>query len=116
MLRIQKIPDKGWFGRGVFVALTGGRKSSMDWEIRYRSSVEKDVERLPAGVRSLVLRTLAELSTDPFPEGCKKLRGSESRFRLRVAGSYRIVYKVFQVERLIEIEFVGHRKDAYRWF
>jgi mRNA interferase RelE/StbE len=88
----------------------------MDWEIRYRSSVEKDVDRLPAGVRSLVLRALAELATDAFPEGSKKLRGSEGRFRLRVAGSYRIVYKVFQVERLIKIGFVGHRKDAYRWF
>jgi mRNA interferase RelE/StbE len=88
----------------------------MNWEIRYRSSVEKDVERLPAAVRSLVLRTLAGLATDPFPEGCKKLKGSENGFRLRVAGSYRVVYKVFQVERLIKIEFVGHRKDAYRWF
>jgi mRNA interferase RelE/StbE len=88
----------------------------MNWEIRYRSSVEKDVDRLPAGVRLLVFRALAELATNPFPEGSKKLKGSESRFRLRVAGSYRIVYKVFQVERLIKIEFAGHRKDAYRWF
>jgi mRNA interferase RelE/StbE len=88
----------------------------MNWEIRYRSSVEKDVDRLPTGVRSLVLRALSELAANPFPEGSKKLKGSESRFRLRVAGSYRIVYKVFQVERLIKIEFVGHRKDAYRWF
>ncbi len=88
----------------------------MNWEIRYRSSVEKDVDRLPVGVRSFVLRALAQLVTDPFPEGSKKLKGSESRFRLRVAGSYRIVYKVFQVEHLIKIEFVGHRKDAYRWF
>ncbi|MGO8734370.1 MAG: type II toxin-antitoxin system RelE family toxin [Terriglobia bacterium] len=88
----------------------------MDWQIKYRSSVEKDVDRLPADVRSLVLRLLAELATNPFPEGSKKLKGSADRFRLRFAGSYRIVYKVFQVERLINIEFVGHRKDAYRWF
>ena len=88
----------------------------MNWEIKYRTSVEKDVDRLPVVVRSLVLRALAELATDPFPEGCKKLKGPESRFRLRVAGSYRIVYKVFQVEHLVKIEFVGHRKDAYRWF
>jgi mRNA interferase RelE/StbE len=78
--------------------------------------VEKDVDRLPADVRSVVLRTLAGLTSDPFPEGTRKLSGPESRFRLRVAGSYRIVYKVFKVERLIKIEFVGHRKDAYRWF
>ena len=88
----------------------------MNWEIRYRSSVEKDVDRLPADVRSVVLRTLAGLASDPFPQGTRKLSGTGSRFRLRVAGSYRIVYKSFKDERLIEIEFVGHRKDAYRWF
>jgi mRNA interferase RelE/StbE len=88
----------------------------MDWEIKYRSSVEKDVDRLAADVKSLVLRTLGEFASGPFPQGCRKLRGAESRFRLRVAGSYRIVYEVFPVERLIRIEFVGHRKDAYRWF
>jgi len=88
----------------------------MNWEIRYRTSVEKDVDRLPVGVRSLVLQALAGLASNPFPEGSKKLKGQESRFRLRVAGSYRVVYKVFLVERLIKVEFVGHRKDAYRWF
>jgi mRNA interferase RelE/StbE len=88
----------------------------MNWEIRYRSSVEKDVDRLPPDVRSVVLRTLAGLISDPFPQGTRKLSGPESRFRLRVAGSYRIVYKVFKVDHLIKIEFVGHRKDAYRWF
>jgi mRNA interferase RelE/StbE len=88
----------------------------MNWEIKYRTSVEKDVERLPVVVRSLVLRALAQLTSNPFPEGSKKLKGQESRFRPRVAGSYRVVYKVLQVERLIKVEFVGHRKDAYRWF
>jgi len=88
----------------------------MNWEIRYRSSVERDIDRLPTDVRSLVLRALAGLASDPFPEGARKLKGAENRFRLRIARSYRIVYKPFIAERLIKIEFVGHRKDAYRWF
>lgn len=46
----------------------------------------------------------------------QEAEGFASRFRLRVGGSYRIVYKVDEIERLILIEFVGHRKDAYRWF
>jgi mRNA interferase RelE/StbE len=88
----------------------------MVWETRYRSSVEKDVDRLPTSVRSLVLRALAQLMANPFPEGSRKLKGSEDRFRLRIAGSYRIVYKVHKAECSITVEFVGHRKDAYRWF
>ena len=39
-----------------------------------------------------------------------------SRYRLRVANEYRGVYSVFAEDRVIKIEFVGHRKDAYRWF
>ena len=88
----------------------------MSWEIRYRSSVEKDVSRLPAEVRALVLQRIVDLALDPFPAGCKKLKGAENRFRLKVAGAYRIVYSLFEQDRLIKIEFVGHRKDAYRWF
>ena len=63
-----------------------------------------------------MLGALVGLATDPSPAGAKKLKGSEIRFRLRVAGSYRMVYKVFQAYRLVKIEFVGHRKDACRWF
>ncbi len=88
----------------------------MNWEIRYRSSVEKDVSRLPANVRPIVLERIVGLSTDPFPLGCKKLKGSNNRFRLRVAGGYRIVYSTFKEDSSVKIEFVGHRKDAYRWF
>lgn len=88
----------------------------MDWEIRYRSSVEKDVERLSSDVRTLVLQALVDLARNPFREGCKKLKGSKNRFRVRVGGSYRIVYSRFDAEHLIKVEFVGHREDAYRWF
>ena len=78
--------------------------------------MQQDVERLPADIRSVVLRTLAGLTSDPFPEGTRKLSGPERRFRLRVAGSCRIVYKVFKTAHLIKVEFVGQRKDPYRWF
>ena len=55
------------------------------------------------------------LSTEPFPAGCKKLKGPNKRFRLRIAGDYRVVYSLFKEERRIVIELAGHRKDAYRW-
>lgn len=88
----------------------------MIWEIRYRSSVEKDVSRLPADIRESTFSVVASLAHNPFPQGCKKLRGSTKRWRLRIAGQYRIVYSVWQNEKLIKVEFIGHRKDAYRWF
>ena len=43
----------------------------------------------------------------------KKLRGSPNRYRLRI-GEYRVVYEADQKNRLIKIERVRHRRDAYR--
>jgi mRNA interferase RelE/StbE len=88
----------------------------MSWVISYRSSVEGDLARLPQQVRALMLKKVVELGDNPYPPGCKKLKGAENRYRLRVAGEYRLVYSLFRDDRLIKIEFVGHRKDAYRWF
>jgi len=92
----------------------------MSWNVEYRSSVEKDVSRLPEGIRARVFQEIASLGSDPFPRGCKKLKGQRSRvslrYRIRIARDYRLVYSVFEGQRLIKVEFVGHRKDAYRWF
>ena len=87
----------------------------MSWEIRYRASVEKDISRLPAEIRDLVFDAILALSSDPLPAGCKKLKGLKNRLRLKIAKDYRIVYSLFKDQRRIAIEFVGHRKDAYRW-
>jgi mRNA interferase RelE/StbE len=88
----------------------------MSWESRYRASVERDVDRLPAYVRVIALRKIVDLGENPFPPGCKKLRGTLNRYRFKVARDWRVVYSLFQEANIIKIEFVGHRKDAYRWF
>ena len=45
----------------------------------------------------------------------KKLKGSKDRYSVRMGRDFRVVYTVFKKERVIDIEFVGDRKDAYRW-
>ncbi len=88
----------------------------MSWAIRYRASVERDVDRLPSRVRVLALKKIVELGDNPFPAGFKKLKGATDRYRVKVARDWRVVYTLFSEFNLIKIEFVGHRKDAYRWF
>jgi len=88
----------------------------MSWEIRYRASVERDVDRLPAHIRDRALEEIVALGENPFPPGCRKLKGTPNRYRLKVARDWRVVYSLFNEFNLIKIEFVGHRKDAYRWF
>jgi mRNA interferase RelE/StbE len=43
----------------------------------------------------------------------KKLKGEENAYRIRV-GDYRIVYAIDDVIKIIEIQRIRHRKDAYK--
>jgi mRNA-degrading endonuclease RelE of RelBE toxin-antitoxin system len=45
----------------------------------------------------------------------KKLKGSKDRYSVRMGRDFRVGYTVFKNERVVAIEFVGDRKDAYRW-
>lgn len=53
------------------------------------------------------------LSNNPRPAGCKKLQGSVNEYRIR-AGSYRIIYTIADVVRVITIIKIADRKDAYK--
>jgi len=60
-----------------------------------------------------IVQAVSALADHPFPSGVRKLRGSQSTYRLRV-GECRVVYEVFEKGRVITIIRVRHRKDAYR--
>jgi mRNA interferase RelE/StbE len=49
----------------------------------------------------------------PRTPGCRKLRGSEDTYRVRV-GDYRIIYVVEDARVLVTIVRAGHRRDVYR--
>jgi mRNA interferase RelE/StbE len=53
------------------------------------------------------------LSTAPRPPGCEKLSGRPDRYRVR-QGDYRVVYSVDDIERVVLVVKVGHRRDVYR--
>jgi len=74
-------------------------------------------ERLLAGLdvsvaRRIKPRVLA-LSENPRPSGCIKLQGRGELYRIRV-GDYRIVYRIDDGQRLVEITIVANRRDVYR--
>lgn len=66
---------------------------------------KKDRQRIVAGIRSL--------ADDPRPPGCEKLAGQDDRYRIRV-GRYRVIYSIGDVQLVVFVVRVGHRKDVYR--
>jgi mRNA-degrading endonuclease RelE of RelBE toxin-antitoxin system len=85
----------------------------MNWSASYARSVESDITKLPADLRARFISALERVLTNPFVG--KKLKGSKDRYSVRMGRDFRIVYTVFKKERVVDIEFVGDRKDAYRW-
>jgi mRNA interferase RelE/StbE len=82
------------------------------YELRLARSARKELDTLPDAVVARIARALDALFLDPRPRGCKKLRGAADVWRIRV-GAYRIVYRVDDAARLIEVRAIGDRKDVY---
>jgi mRNA interferase RelE/StbE len=77
-----------------------------------RKRAQKEVDRLPANIFDRILETLDSLRSEPRPHGAKKLSGLPE-WRVRI-GDYRILYRIDDSERTLEIVSVGHRREVYR--
>jgi mRNA interferase RelE/StbE len=67
------------------------------------------------GEYRVVLARSAErdLAANPRPLGVKKLRGTRDLWRIRV-GDRRVIYRVDDGKRLVDVSHVRHRREAYR--
>jgi mRNA interferase RelE/StbE len=83
------------------------------YKIEWKRSALKELEKLPRPMISKVVSAVDNLSSNPFPQGVRKLMGSESSYRIRL-GDYRVLYSVIEKRLIIEIIRVGHRKDVYK--
>lgn len=73
--------------------------------------VQKQLDKLSDHIVDPILEAIAGLADDPRPNGCKKLKGRDG-YRIRT-GQYRIIYEIFNIELIIDVVAVGHRKDIY---
>lgn len=82
------------------------------YELRFKPSVAKDLRDIPQADVRRILARIDSLRDDPRPPGSEKLSAQE-RYRLR-QGNYRILYTIADVEVVIEIVKIGHRREIYR--
>ncbi len=72
----------------------------------------RDMSRLPSHYTRLVSQHIDELAENPRPLDSKRLR-IRTDYSLRV-GVYRILYRISDDERIVSVERVLHRREAYR--
>lgn len=81
-------------------------------EIRLHPEAARAFRRLHGSLRERIVQAIDGLAADPRPQGAVVLLG-RSDYRVRV-GAYRIVYAVDDVERLVLVTRIAHRREVYR--
>ena len=84
-----------------------------EYSITFAQSARRELERLRANVVSRIFPKIEALARNPPPPGCRKLRGFENLWRIRI-GDYRVIYQVFDDEMVVDIVAMRHRTQAYR--
>ena len=82
------------------------------YELRFKTSVAKDLRDVPKTDLRRILERFEALRDDPRPAGCEKLSAQEL-YRIR-QGNYRILYEILDLEVIVEVVKIGHRREVYR--
>ena len=85
----------------------------VSYKIVWKGSSEHDLRKIDRQYISRILKAIESLADDPFPVQSRKLKDSESSYRLRI-GDYRVIYQVDSQSKILTIYHVRHRKDAYK--
>lgn len=84
-----------------------------DYAVVFARSARKELQNLDPQVARRILKHVEALVNDPRPSGAVKLEGATDLWRIRV-GHWRVVYRISDRERLVDVIAVRHRSDAYR--
>ena len=82
---------------------------SIDFEERAR----KDLRRLAPKEMRQVQEKINSLAQNPRPPDCKKIKTMPEYLRVN-SGEYRILYQVDDIEKVVIVERIRHRREAYR--
>jgi len=85
----------------------------MSFRLEYKSSVAKELRKLPKADRIAVIHKIELLRDDSKPDGSAKIKGSNDLFRIR-HGDYRVIYQIQKSVLLIMVIRIGHRREIYR--
>jgi mRNA interferase RelE/StbE len=82
------------------------------YSVELKVSARKELERLSAKLIQRILPKLEGLASEPRPAGCKKLKGGQREWRIRV-GDYRVVYTIDDEKLLVSVMRIRHRSEVY---
>lgn len=82
------------------------------YQVVVSKQAAKEIEKLSAKVVQRIIPQIVSLGDNPRPSGCKKLKGSQDLYRIRV-GDYRVIYSIEDTILVVDVRRVAHRRDVY---
>ena len=82
-----------------------------DYQIQITKTAQKQLDKIPDSVAGILVEAIHELSVNPRPQGCKKLKGRDG-YRIR-KGDFRIIYDIYDKILTVEVIAIGNRRDIY---
>jgi mRNA-degrading endonuclease RelE of RelBE toxin-antitoxin system len=84
------------------------------YRLVYAAACRRQILRLPPVLKPLVKRAIEQLAQEPHTG--KRLERELGGYLSLRAKRYRIIYRVDENSRTVEIRYVGHRRDIYEVF
>jgi mRNA interferase RelE/StbE len=95
------------------VAAGQGRpRPGVTYSVRFAPAAIRQLRKLDPVGRRRVQAAIDLLADDPRPPAARPLVGGAGEWRVRT-GDFRIIYEIYDVEVLVLVVKVGHRRDVY---
>ena len=82
------------------------------YRVALTTSAEKELHGLSTKLITRIVPRLEHMAAVPRPPGCKKLKGGDNEWRIRI-GDYRIVYVVDDSAKTVDVTRIAHRREVY---
>jgi mRNA interferase RelE/StbE len=84
------------------------------YRLAYAAVCRRQISRLAPSLKPLVKRAVENLAMEPHAG--KRLERELSGYLSLRANRYRIIYRIDEGARRVDIHYLGHRKDIYELF
>jgi mRNA interferase RelE/StbE len=82
-----------------------------DYSVAIKPSAKKELEALPDSVLARAVSKIGSLANLPRPAGCKKLKGHNDQWRIRI-GDWRVVYIIDDTSKIVRVTRIAHRSEV----
>jgi mRNA interferase RelE/StbE len=85
----------------------------MSYQVLVPEPIAKTLRELPKEIRGPIGFAMHCLAVDARPQGSKKLKGKDNRYRIRV-GDWRVIYSIEDQKLIVLVLRVADRKNVYQ--